>query len=114
MIAYTDDGIAVEWHSSSVPVEELDTALRRDHNLTLRFGERLLARGRVVSVIGIFRQLPNVAVVLTLRPLRPYILVCMAGRCFFRPAERRKSRSSECANALPLGRLTDRVVCPVL
>jgi hypothetical protein len=43
MIAYTDDGIAVEWHSSSVPVEQLDAALSRDRNLTLRFGERLLA-----------------------------------------------------------------------
>jgi hypothetical protein len=37
------NGVEVEWTSSSVPVEQLDAALRRDRNLTLRFGERLLA-----------------------------------------------------------------------
>lgn len=42
-IARTDNGMEVEWISSSVPVEQLDAALRRDRNLTLRFGERLLA-----------------------------------------------------------------------
>ena len=41
--ARTEDGMEVEWTSSSVPVEQLDAALRRDYNLTLRFGERLLA-----------------------------------------------------------------------
>jgi hypothetical protein len=33
----------VEWHSSSVPVEQLDAALSADRNLTLRWAERLLA-----------------------------------------------------------------------
>ena len=42
-IARTEDGIEVQWTSSSLPVEQLDAELRRDRNLTLRFGERLLA-----------------------------------------------------------------------
>ena len=42
-ISRTDDGMEVEWTSSSVPVEQLDAALRRDYNLTLRYAERLLA-----------------------------------------------------------------------
>ncbi len=41
--ARTEDGMEVEWTSSSVPVEQLDAALSRDHNLTLRWAERLLA-----------------------------------------------------------------------
>jgi hypothetical protein len=43
MIAYTDDGIAVEWHSSCVVVEQLDAALSRDYNFTTRYAERLLS-----------------------------------------------------------------------
>ncbi|MGO9516919.1 MAG: hypothetical protein ACLPND_07745 [Candidatus Korobacteraceae bacterium] len=43
MVAYTDDGVAVEWHSSSIPPEQLDAAIRRDRNLIIRYGEQLLA-----------------------------------------------------------------------
>jgi hypothetical protein len=43
MVALTDDGGEVEWTSSSVPVEQLDAVLRRDRNLTFRYGEQLLA-----------------------------------------------------------------------
>lgn len=39
----TNDGMEVEWTSSSVPVEQLDAVLHRDRNLTLRYAERLLA-----------------------------------------------------------------------
>lgn len=42
-ISRTDDGMEVEWTSSSVPVEQLDAALSRDRKLTLRYAERLLA-----------------------------------------------------------------------
>jgi len=41
-ISRTDDGMEVEWTSSSVPVERLDATLRRDGNLTLRYAESLL------------------------------------------------------------------------
>ena len=41
--ARTEEGVEVEWTSSSVPVEQLDAALSRDRNLTLRWAERLLA-----------------------------------------------------------------------
>ena len=43
-IARTEEEVAteVEWHSSSVPVEELDRAISRDRNLTLRWAEQLL------------------------------------------------------------------------
>jgi hypothetical protein len=33
-IARTEDGVEVEWTSSSVPVEQLDAAIARDRNLT--------------------------------------------------------------------------------
>ena len=39
----TDDGMEVAGTTSSVPVEQLDAALRRDRNLTIRYGEMLLA-----------------------------------------------------------------------
>lgn len=39
----TDDGMEVTGTTSSIPVEQLDAAIRRDRNLTLRFGEMLLA-----------------------------------------------------------------------
>lgn len=42
--ARTDDGVEVKWTSSSVPVEQLDAALRRDRKLTLRYAEGLLAK----------------------------------------------------------------------
>ncbi len=42
-LARTDDGIEVQWTSSSAPVEQLDAALNRDRNLTIRYSERLLA-----------------------------------------------------------------------
>jgi len=38
-----NDGGQVEWHSTALGTEALDAALSRDRNLTLRFGERLLA-----------------------------------------------------------------------
>jgi hypothetical protein len=40
--ACLSDGVEVEYTSTSVPVGQLDSALHRDRNLTLRFGERLL------------------------------------------------------------------------
>jgi hypothetical protein len=43
MIAYTDDGVLVCGVTSSIPPEQLDAAISRDRNLTLRYAERLLA-----------------------------------------------------------------------
>jgi hypothetical protein len=43
IIAQTDDGLGVIGTTSSVPVEQLDAALSRDRNLTLRWAENLLA-----------------------------------------------------------------------
>lgn len=42
--AYTDDGGLVEWTAFSVPVEEIDRALSRDRNLTLRWADAELYR----------------------------------------------------------------------
>jgi len=47
--ARTEDGIEVQWTSSSVPVEQLDAALSRDRNLILRYAERLLADYEVIA-----------------------------------------------------------------
>jgi hypothetical protein len=43
-IARTEDGMEVEWTSSSVPVEQLDAALSRDLNLTVRWAEAELEK----------------------------------------------------------------------
>ncbi|MGA7447855.1 MAG: hypothetical protein WBQ43_02765 [Terriglobales bacterium] len=44
MIAYTDDGGQVEFTAFSVPVADIDRALSRDRNLTVRWAEAELYR----------------------------------------------------------------------